>query len=194
MPSSKSAALGITKQKPMKRRKNNKHSRRNKLKLINKIASYLISDPYLYSPLVAPQPTFDFPPPKPILFTPQGDQEDVALPTKKTKSKSFMEKVIEFLEADCFLYSPLVTKSDHVVDTNSVSGYSQTTKGNGRTEAQGNRGMEALDGGVQHLTQEGRDVSRSLGTKPVVKTAVSYHESVKHMVRPNYRTRSNQGV
>ncbi|KAI3524253.1 hypothetical protein L1887_02906 [Cichorium endivia] len=207
-----SASSPLTsKQKPMKRtsirkHKNKRHTRRNLF--FNKVVSYLLSDSYLYNPLVSPQPTFDFPPPKLIsTFPVGGEQGDVALPIRGS-NKKLIEKVVDFLEADCYLYSPLLTY-DHLcsktrpatqrsafnndyersffpytVERNhdprlfvSVSGRSRSLWGSENTETQGSR--------MNHREREGGE----LHEKPV-----AYRESVKHMVRQNYRTKSTQGA
>ncbi|KAL8235042.1 hypothetical protein R6Q59_021142 [Mikania micrantha] len=103
-----STPLGISNKNPKKRtvlRKNKKHATKDLI--FNKVVSYLISDSYMYNPLVSRQPTFDFTPPSQI-FASTGIQEDVALPIKGRNKKLF-EKVIHFLEADCYFYSPLIT-------------------------------------------------------------------------------------
>ncbi|XP_071717574.1 uncharacterized protein [Rutidosis leptorrhynchoides] len=172
--------LGVNKQKPMKRtgirkHKNKKHTKKDLI--FNKVVSYLISDSYLYNPLVCPQPTFDIPPPKQI-FTPPENQEDVALPIKGSKNKTLMEKVVDFLQADCFLYSPLVG------DGENVGFKSQLVNSTSETQV----------GHEQHMTQERRDVSGSLRARPVVKKTVSYRESLKHMIYQNQRPKSSQGA
>lgn len=68
-----STPLGISNQKPMKRtiirkHKMKKHTRKDLV--FNKVFSYLISDCYMYNPLVSSQSTFDFPPPKQIITSP----------------------------------------------------------------------------------------------------------------------------
>ncbi|KAI3751338.1 hypothetical protein L2E82_22416 [Cichorium intybus] len=93
-----SASSPLTsKENPMKRtsirkRKKKRHTRRNLF--FNKVVSYLLSHSYLYNPLVSPQPTFDFPPPKLISTFPVGEQGDVALPIRGS-SKIWLQN--EFL-------------------------------------------------------------------------------------------------
>ncbi|KAI3803117.1 hypothetical protein L1987_31266 [Smallanthus sonchifolius] len=109
-----STPLQISNKNPIKRTviRKNRHKKHTTKHLINKVVSYLNSDCYMYNPLVSPQPSMDFPPPHQI-FTSPGVHEDVALPIKGISNKKLFDKVVDFLEVDCYLYSPLVT-NEHV--------------------------------------------------------------------------------
>ncbi|MFS7899510.1 hypothetical protein Hanom_Chr00s062333g01785561 [Helianthus anomalus] len=63
IPSSTTTPLGINNKHPMKRKhRHKKHAAKHLF--FNKVVSYLVSDSHMYNPLVSPQPSFDFPPPK----------------------------------------------------------------------------------------------------------------------------------
>ncbi|KAK1417138.1 hypothetical protein QVD17_26260 [Tagetes erecta] len=154
--------LGVSNKKPMKRTKN-RHKKQLKKDFM---FSYLISDTYMYNPLVSHQPTFDFPPPP---INSSGMQEDVAMPVVEGRNKNFIEKVVDFLEADCYLYSPLIVDNDdhHVCVKTHVP--HKTSEGvamqKGRVEEDG-------------------DLSKPVrGRPPVVQKTVAYRESVKRVVR-----------
>lgn len=54
-----------------------------------------------------------------------GMQEDVAVPVEG-RNKNLIEKVVDFLEADCYLYSPLIV-DDHVCSKTHVADKSSGT-------------------------------------------------------------------
>ncbi|GJW83183.1 hypothetical protein Tco_0156328 [Tanacetum coccineum] len=111
---SPSTPLGVNKQNPMKRtiiRKNKHRKHRTKHLMFKKVVPYLISDCYMYNPLVSPQPALDFPPPKQI-FTPSGNEEGVALPVKR-RNKKLLDKIVDFMEVDSYMYCPLLD-NEHV--------------------------------------------------------------------------------
>ncbi|KAI3775331.1 hypothetical protein L1987_49902 [Smallanthus sonchifolius] len=184
-----STPLIISNKNPIKRtvirkNRNKKHTTKD---LINKVVSYLISDCYMYNPLVSPQPSLDFPPPPQIFTSPGkkitcrlhfrffykfevtkslvgivGIHEDVALPIKGSNKKLF-DEVVDFLEVDCYLYSPVVT-NEHVCSKSHA-----TSKSSGGQMQKG-------------TVRGGEDLSRQLrATSPVVKKTVAYRESMKHM-------------
>ncbi|CAI9285563.1 unnamed protein product [Lactuca saligna] len=166
-----SSPVRISKPKPIKRTiiRKHKHKKHNRKDLFMKqIVSYLVSDSYMYNPLVSPQPAFDFLPPK-QLSTFTGGYGDVALPIRR-RNKKLVEKVFDFLEADCYLYSPLLT-NDHVcsksLPANPSSGTFKTLGGSESTETQG---------------------------RPVVTRTVAYRETMKHMFRQNYGTKPIRGA
>ncbi|KAI3715111.1 hypothetical protein L6452_22079 [Arctium lappa] len=187
IPSSSSSSLpfGIRNQKPMKRtiirNSNNNNKNKNKKDLVlNKLISYLVSDSYMYNPLISPQPTFDLPPPKQISTFPG----DMALPIGESNNI-----FIHFLETDCYLYSPLLAKK-HVCCKNHpptpTSEYFRTREGSSSTKTQG--------GQMQHNGREGGDLGSQLRARlKVLKKTVAYHESVKHVVHQICRSKSVQG-
>ncbi|XP_024971213.1 uncharacterized protein LOC112510138 [Cynara cardunculus var. scolymus] len=171
MPSS-SLPFGIRNQKPMKPTIIRKNKKKSKDLVFNKVVSYLLSDSYMYNPLISPQPTFDFPPPKQI-STSAGGPEDMALPTGSSN-----HKFIEFLETDCYLYSPLLAEK-HVCSKNHPpapsSGHFQIRGGSSSTETQ--------VGQMQHSEREGGDLGDQLRARlKVLKETVAYHESVNQVV------------
>ncbi|KAL4589963.1 hypothetical protein LXL04_002876 [Taraxacum kok-saghyz] len=172
--------LRISKQKPMKRtiirkHKHKKHTRKDLI--LNKVVSYLISDSYMYNSLVSPQPTFDFPPPK-LLSTFAGGEGDVAVPIRGS-NKKLIEKVVNFLEADCYLYSPLLNNNEHVCSMSRLA-----TPNSGNVKTVGGRESTETEGG-----QTGE-----LHPSPVVTETVAYRESLKRrVVRRNYGSNSIRG-
>ncbi|KAL7600133.1 hypothetical protein Lser_V15G23707 [Lactuca serriola] len=168
-----SSPVRISKQKPIKRTIIRKHKHKKhttKDLFMNQVVSYLISDSYMYNPLVSPQPTFDLLPPKQLYSTFAGGYGDVALPIRG-RNKKLIEKVVDFLEADCYLYSPLLT-NEHVcsksLPANPSSGHFKTLGGSEKsTETQG---------------------------RPVVTGTVAYRETMKHMFRQNYGTKPIRGA
>lgn len=183
---SSSLPFGIRNKKPMKRTiiRNNKKKNKNKKDFVfNKVISYLLSDSYMYNPLISPQPTFDLPPPKQISTSPGGPGE-MTLPIGESNNK-----FIHFLETDCYLYSPLLA-TKHVCFKNHpptpTSGHFQTRQGSSSTETQG--------GQMQHSEREGGDLGSQLRARlEVLKETVAYHESVKHVVHHICRSKSVQG-
>ncbi|MFS7899511.1 hypothetical protein Hanom_Chr00s062333g01785571 [Helianthus anomalus] len=93
-----------------------------------------------------------------------GVQDDVVMPVKE-RNKKLIEKVVDFLEADCYLYSPLVTK-EHVC-------YKSTHGGNMKSGGQMQK---------ENTVGEGGDLRSQLRARAVVKKTVASGESVKHMV------------
>ncbi|KAJ0523036.1 hypothetical protein HanIR_Chr10g0489351 [Helianthus annuus] len=161
---SSTTPLGINNKHPMKRKhRHKKHAAKHLF--FNKVVSYLLSDSHMYNPLVSPQPSFDFPPPKHMFTSSSGGvQDDVVMPVKE-KNKKLIEKVVDFLEADCYLYSPLVT-NEHVC-------YKSTHGGNINSGGQMQK---------ENTVGEGGDLRSQLRARAVVKKTVAYGESVKHMV------------
>ncbi|KAJ9557894.1 hypothetical protein OSB04_012508 [Centaurea solstitialis] len=178
---SSSLAFGIRKPKPMKRTiiRNKKKKKKNDL-VLNKVISYLLTDCYMYNPLISPQPTFDLPPPKQI----STSQEDMALPIRRSNNQ-----VVGFLETDCYLYSPLLVENHPpppMSPVGLVSGHFHTRGVSSSTETQ--------DGQMQHNVRDNTDLGTQLRARlKVLKETVAYHESVKHTVHQICRSTSVQG-
>ncbi|XP_076909770.1 uncharacterized protein LOC143567180 [Bidens hawaiensis] len=143
------------------RLKNKKHAAKHPI--LKKVVAYLLSDSYMYNPLVSSQPWFDLPPPK-QLFPSTGIQEGVALPIRG-KNKKLIDKVVDYLEADCYLYAPLIDNNHH---------HHKCCSTGAHDVANDNSGGEMKKGGDE--------LSQQVGVGHVVKKSVAYRETVKRVV------------
>ncbi|KAL4557746.1 hypothetical protein LXL04_035934 [Taraxacum kok-saghyz] len=57
-----------------------------------------------------------------------GGEGDTAVPIRGS-NKKLIEKVVNFLEADCYLYSPLVNNNDHVCSMSRLATPNSETEG-----------------------------------------------------------------
>ncbi|XP_022134857.1 uncharacterized protein LOC111007025 isoform X1 [Momordica charantia] len=73
--------------------------KRRKKKTIHKVVDYLISDSYLFAPLISSNPPFNY-----SRSTPKG----IEFRERRKDNRSLVKKIEDYLKSDCYMYAPLI--------------------------------------------------------------------------------------
>ena len=78
--------------------------RRRKKKNIHKVIDYLLSDCYLFAPLISPSPFNSYRAPR------KGSSfiSDIEFRERPKDHRSFLKKMVDYLKSDCYMYASLV--------------------------------------------------------------------------------------